>query len=133
MSEFQNQLAKVILHTNMHLSCNRDIAMKIVESDYWKEALRSCHVEEAHPAETTPDHSAEVNSDGRPGTVSPEAEINQPPVEVIRTGPHAAAEDIHPRHELHVHPQSHPIETTPLRKLIEEMPGGYKNGLEISL
>ena len=72
--------------------------MKIVESDYWKEALRSCHA----------------------GTVSP-AEINQPPVEVIQRGPQAG--DIHPRHE--VHPQSHPVETTPLRKLIEEMPGRH--------
>ena len=125
--------------------------MKIVESEYWKKALRSCHVEEGHPTEVIPaNHPTEVTLANHPAEVAPAnhptevVPVNHPtdatpvdhptdatPVEVIciQIGPHANPSSCPPTQNIHsnneVHPQSHLTETTPLRKLIIEMPGRH--------
>ena len=100
-----------------------------------------------HPTGTTPaNHPTEVVPANHPtdtGTTPANHPTDTTPVEVIhiQIGPHANTsscpptinQNIHPNYE--VHPQSHLTETTPLRKLIGEMPGilipgsrtGYKS------
>ena len=61
-------------YIHMHLCCCiRDIAMKIVESEYWREALRSCHfVAEDPPTEHSPQGCPPViNPQGLPAVNPP--------------------------------------------------------------
>ena len=129
----QQYCAYVHFHT-----CFRDIAMKIVESKYWEDALRSCHVVEdcsscinpevadvSHPAAadqeaplTNVSHPAAADQEAPLTDVNPPAAAEQgvPPTDV---NPPAAAE----QGVLSTKDQYHLTKTTPMRELIKEMPG----------
>ena len=88
-------------YMRMHLcSFTRDIAMKIVESEYWREALRSCHfVVEDPPTQHSPQGaSPAVNPQGASPAVNPQG----PPPAVNPQGPPPA-----------VNPQGPPLVVNP--------------------
>jgi len=113
--------------------------MKIVESEYWEEALRSCHVVEDssnpevppvdvnHPAPANPEvppidvnHPAPANPEVPPADVNHPAAANQevPPIDVNH--PATANQEVPPTQD---NLKYHLTETTPMRELIKEMPG----------
>jgi len=117
--------------------------MKIVESDYWEQALRNCHAEVTpsnyptevfpvnHHTEVTPtSHPTEDTPANRPTKVTPDINQDCPPIGVIQINPRAHSSSHPTKSNQDPTCETHP-QTTPLRKLIREMPGKYIYRIQI--
>ena len=79
---------------HVHLCCyTRDIAMKIIDSKYWREALRSCHF-------AVEDPPTEHSPQGRPPVINPQG----PPA----VNPQVLSPAINPQSPCAVNPEGSP-------------------------